>query len=307
MNFSAPFEQIYPKWAEGKAFRIFVLRVDQNHPQVQGNKLYKLRPIIDELKHSEKNGLITFGGAYSNHLYATAAAGKAFGFKTVGIVRGTWANPENETLKAVQEMGMQLHFVSAVQYQAGAAHPDTQNLIAQYPNYVVIPEGALTKSSIRACTDLGTQIRNWLRLHKLENSTAHVWMAIGTGGTAAGVLAGLEASAHLHIVAPTIAGIDRETIKNNLKIAELPDSDAFTLLTNYTFGGFAQRHQILDGFIRNFHLETGILPDPIYTGKVFYACADALEQDKFDTTHTHVLIHTGGLQGWNSTNRYVIS
>ncbi len=300
-----PIELIAPNWANGKAAKVYVLREDQNHPLVQGNKWYKLQPALKEVEQKGLSGIATFGGAYSNHLYATAAACASLGLQSVGIVRGTWADPANKTLQAVQNFGMRLHFIPASLYSAGVHHLEIQHLLGAYPDLLVLPEGALQAESIRTCAAIGDRLRNWKQKY-YPNTETHIWVAIGTGGTAAGILHGLAGSAHLHIVAPTTSGVTEGLILDLLRLAALPEHLNYTLHLDYCFGGFARRNATLDAFIRDFYEQTQVLPDPVYTCKVFYALADQLAKGSFTPGAVHLVVHTGGLQGWNQKNCYVI-
>jgi 1-aminocyclopropane-1-carboxylate deaminase len=282
--------------------RCFVFRDDLNHPVIQGNKLRKLMPHLLAAQANGAKGVLTFGGAFSNHLYAMAAAAQAFGLASVGIVRGTWADPDNQTLTAVRSMGMQLHFVSATDYALGSARSVViQALIAQYNGYYMVPEGACDALGINGCVPLGHTLADLISANGWAAQQTHVLIGAGSCGTATGVLAGLQHSAKLHLIAPTHKGIDREVVYRNQDLAGLPRNEGFEIDYRYTFGGFGRRHADLDAWTKAWIAETGILPDPIYTCKVFYAAMQMMQHLPADSQV--IAVHTGGLQGWNESNR----
>jgi 1-aminocyclopropane-1-carboxylate deaminase len=284
---------------------LFVYRDDLNHPLMQGNKFRKLSGALARIKKSGVPGVISFGGAFSNHLFALAAAGHAMQIPTVGIVRGTWADLNNDTLKAVQSYGMQLHRVSPTAYEAGTQHPELETILQAYPSYEVIPEGGTTSEGIYGCVSLGVEIKQWAETVQ-KGSRVHVFVSMGSGGTATGMIHGLAGAAHTHLVAPTEREISRERIFHLQDLAQIGHNDHFTVYLEYIEGGYGRRTPIINGFINQFKQETGVLCDPVYTCKTFYAAQEMIKKGMFKATDTILLVHTGGLQGWNSTNKHVL-
>ena len=303
----SPIVQIMHHPAKQLGVELYVKRDDLNHTLAQGNKIRKLAPIMLQIKEEGWAGILTFGGAFSNHLIAAAALAHEAKIKSVGIVRGTWADPHNPTLTAVRSLGMQLHFVSATDYALGMKSSVIEELAGMYPDYLVVPEGGYSPAAIKGCIGLGEELKSFILGKGWLQSETVIAIAAGTGGTATGVLEGLDETAHLLIIGPTKKGIDHAMIKNAQLLADLPARVGFSINTNYTFGGFGRAHPELMSFMRQFYLDTQIKPDPIYTGKVFYGVYNLLEKLERGETDTHsirngtkiIMVHTGGLQGWN--------
>jgi 1-aminocyclopropane-1-carboxylate deaminase len=289
-------QKLETSWSDAAGVHLYIVRDDLNHPRVQGNKLRKLAPVLARVVQTNRSGIITFGGAFSNHLYAVAAAAEMLQLGSVGIVRGTWVDLENPTLAAVRAMSMRLHLVSATAYKAGFQHPDVAQVLAQYPDYELIPEGGTTPEAIRGCISLGSDIAHFLQLNCAANTPQHVFIPMGTGGTATGTLHGLSGQALLHIIAPTKSETDRERIYQHQRDAQLPENHAFEIHHDFTFGGFGRRNAALDLFIEQFQQETSIMLDPVYTCKSFYAAKSMLENGSITKGSTVVLIHTGGIR-----------
>jgi 1-aminocyclopropane-1-carboxylate deaminase len=299
----SPIQEIQLPIAMQAGVALYIMRLDLNHSTVQGNKLYKLLPIFERIRQTGAAGLITFGGAYSNHLYATAALAQIYGLASVGVVRGTWADQENETLQALRNFGMQLHFVSATDYQLGVQSAEIQSIIKEYQGFEVIAEGAYSRASILSCRAIGYEISDFVTQQEWVEQEVHIAVCAGTGGTATGILAGLDNHMKLSIFGPTQKGINREMIYNAQLMAGLDRAEHFEVNLDYTFGGFGRRNPILDQFMKDFYVQTGVLPDPVYTCKMFYGITDMIRTGKITTGSKVIMVHSGGLQGWNESNR----
>jgi 1-aminocyclopropane-1-carboxylate deaminase/D-cysteine desulfhydrase-like pyridoxal-dependent ACC family enzyme len=265
---------------------IDVLRLDLVHPVISGNKWYKLQGHWPDVLRSSGT-IITFGGAWSNHLLATACAAGQAGLRSVGIVRGDEPPQLSATLVSAREYGMQLEFISRSQY-AGARDPRfLAQLANRYPGAYIIPEGGAGIPGIRGATDI---------LGTVDTSLyTHILCAVGTGT----MLLGLALAARpgqTVIGVPVLKGVDPLTDSDASLLT--PEQTARTLLlTGYHFGGYARHPQRLLDFINELYRQTGIPSDIVYTGKLFYAVMDSAEKNIFPESSRLLVIHSGGLQG----------
>lgn len=272
--------------AAAAGVRVWIKRDDLNDPYVQGNKARKLAPLLAQ-RHMLK-GILTMGGAYSNHLYAVAYAGAQAGISTVGIVRGTAANLDNATLTAARAAGMHLHRVSKVAYDAGFEDAAMQAIVQQYPDFVQLPSGGNTRAALEACKALGGEIL--AQLPQPLPQPLHICIAAGTGCTAAGLVAGLAGAAHTWVFPAAPLPADG-------LLAQQP-AGHYTVVSPPAGRSFALKSDALLAFARQFRQETGVLLDPIYTLKMAYTLSQMLDKGTFAAGDTLVLVHTGGLQGW---------
>lgn len=276
--------------------RLFIKRDDLLHPEIQGNKWRKLRPVIQKMG-TEKTGMLSFGGPFSNHLHALASAGKVYGFPTIGIVRGLSADLGNHTLAHAQQCGMQLLPVSKVDYEAlkTAELKDVLGHIGREPGegYCLLPEGGDTVEALVSCSAIAAEIR--AQLPSDAGAPLYFCVPAGTGCTAAGVIAGAgEGKVLVFPAAPY--GIDREVILGKIRRAGFEQDVDFEIVAGE--GKFAQMSEELRGFVKDFQQKTGILLDPIYTSKMMLKLYEMLAQGFFPEGSCVVALHTGGLQGW---------
>ena len=262
-----------------------VKREDLLHPIISGNKFRKLKYNLMEARKLGYDTLLTFGGAYSNHILATACAGHENGFKTIGIIRGeeiaaTWK--VNPTLQKARSYGMQFKFVSRAEYRH-RNDPVWQSQVASEcgPVYI-IPEGGSNALGIKGCMEI---------LEEGDDRFDRICCAVGTGATLAGLAESCEP--HQHI-------LGFSALKGDFQIKDIRNfthQSNWTLETSYHFGGYAKSSVTLVNFINSFSKETGILLDPIYTGKLFFGIFDWISKGKFRKGSKILVIHTGGLQG----------
>jgi len=255
-----------------------ILRLDKIHPQISGNKWFKLRYYIEEAKRLDKNTIITFGGAWSNHIIATAAACKLHGFNSTGIIRGEEPPELSPTLQTAKAMGMQLIFVSRDEYQQKKIPGELS-----HGSYVINEGGYGIKGAEGAAT-----IMDYCNK---ENYT-HICCAAGTGTMAAGLV--MAAAGENRIVAVSV-------MKNNPEIGEninqLSNKSNFELIHDYHFGGYAKHDSTLINFMNDFYRSTSVPSDFVYTGKLFYAITNLASKKYFAPGSRLLLIHSGGLQG----------
>lgn len=266
---------------------LFLKRDDLLHPLVSGNKWRKLKYNLMAAQQQGLTTLLTFGGAFSNHLYATAAAGKALGWPTIGVVRGDELarKPRNPTLAFCELCGMRLYFVSRAEYSRKDEGDFMAELHARFGDFYLIPEGGTNELAIQGTAEIMPEI-----ITQLGYAPDYVCCAVGTGGTVAGLMQSAPPQT-------TVLGF------LSLKAADfqLPGSDLLAnrhpLISDYHFGGYAKTTPKLLDFIRTFERNTGVLIEQVYTGKMLFGIDDLARNGFFRAGATVVAVHTGGLQG----------
>lgn len=239
--------------------RILVLREYENHPVVSGNKWWKLKNNLEQARKEERTTLLTFGGAYSNHIYATAAAANLAGFKSIGVIRGEQV--DNPVLSFARSQGMELRFVSRADYKLKAVEEDE--------SVFVIPEGGTNQHAIDACAEWGRKL--------LDIEFDRLYVAVGTGGTMRGLTSGIAGRREV-IGVPVLKGFTGEN-----------------LLADYHHGGYAKMPAELISFCREFREKYGLVIEPVYTGKLFRAVFDQITKGIIRRGSTILVIHTGGI------------
>lgn len=275
---------------------LFLKRDDLLHPLIHGNKWRKMEPLIAELQQEAYKGILTFGGPFSNHIYAVAAAGKRYGFPTAAIVRGQAADLSNPTLTFARSRGMQIFPVSKRDYDAGLESAAVREIIADFPDYFHLPEGGSTLAAARNCIHISQEILD--QLDQEAGGPLFIAVPAGTGCTAAGMIAGLGDAGTVLVFPAAPYGADETSIR--ARIAEIlpgPVPD-FKLIADYCRDGFAAFRPEWINFAADFYLENGVLLDPIYTLKLVYGLFDLLSKGYFPAGSTVVAVHTGGLQAW---------
>jgi 1-aminocyclopropane-1-carboxylate deaminase/D-cysteine desulfhydrase-like pyridoxal-dependent ACC family enzyme len=292
----SPLQQITGHPGADKDIQLFVKRDDLLHPDIQGSKARKLAPVLDLARQHFPDGIITFGGAFSNHLHAVAIAGHLFDIPTVGILRGTYVDVQNPTLKTCADHGMTLIPLPKATY-ASHKQDDYGYWRASYPKAYILPEGGNTPDAVLHCTNISAEILAQLPPESL-NRPLHICTPAGTGCTAAGVAAGLPASKGSTWVFPASSdNLEWETIRQLLPPGMLETPD-IRWIPDYICGGFARWDQNVMDFVHPFHQQTGIMPDPVYTAKMLYGIFDLLTKGAFQEGSCIVALHTGGQQGW---------
>lgn len=266
---------------------------------VQGNKWRKLEPVLQQVQTGRYEGILTYGGPFSNHLHATAAAGRLFGIPTAAIVRGLTVDGTNPTLQFAQAAGMQLHHVAKRDYDQKTDSSAVAAIQSLYPTYFHLPEGGSSLESAQNCRQIAQEIL--VQLEAAEIQAAHrlfVAVPAGTACTAAGLALGLPQNIPLLVFPAAPYGVDLSTFQAFGTGLEGGYSAPPTLVTDYIFDGFAVFRPELLTFAEAFKTQTGILLDPLYTVKMMYGLFDMLQSGFFPEKCTIVAVHTGGLQGW---------
>jgi 1-aminocyclopropane-1-carboxylate deaminase len=277
-----------------KGIRLFIKRDDLIHHEVSGNKWRKLQLNIEHAVHQKKEGILTFGGAYSNHLLATASACRLYGLRSIGIVRGEeLTSSSNPTLKRCEELGMELLFVSREEYGMRNEKMYQEELSYRFSLMHIVPEGGANYLGMIGCQQI---------LKETNNDYDLVAVAQGTTATSCGVLTSISAHTRLWVV-PVLKGFDSLSEMNKMLLGSGFEKEMIfelfsqmEVLGDYHFGGYASYNKELLDLIEGMYRQNDLPLDPIYTGKAMFALLNEIE--KRDLRNIRVMfIHTGGIQG----------
>jgi len=254
-----------------------------------GNKWRKLKYNLQAATDARQNMLLTFGGAWSNHIYATAAAGRYIGFDTIGIIRGEHPERLSTTLEFAQECGMQLKFISRSEYRLKSSADFIQNLHDEFGDFYLLPEGGSNSLALKGVAEL---------LDEIDIGFDVITTACGTAATLAGLAGGINTTQTAQGYAVLKDGdFLNSEVEHFLSDAAIKAEGRWDIDTSYHFGGYAKTDQVLLDFILGFKNEFGITLDAVYTGKMFYGLFDQIKKQAFPRGTTVVAVHTGGLQG----------
>ncbi len=296
-NPTVSIQEIRNRITSDAGVHLSLLREDQNHVSIQGNKYWKLFYNIKEAIAQQASCVITFGGAFSNHIHATAAATKASGIPSIGIIRGERPEPLNPTLNFAEQQGMQLEFVSRNTYRNKHEPEYIQSLRDTYPGCYIIPEGGTNPLAIKGC-------KEWAKKRVPTNDYDIICIPVGTGGSITGWI----------LTHPHIRIIGYSSLKGNFlqkDVANLiqqnqsknTDYHQWEINNEYHFGGYARHKPKLIQFINDFKRTSDIQLDPIYTGKMMYGIMNQIQNNHFPKGSRILAIHTGGLQGLEGFNQ----
>ena len=279
-------EMVFPNGIE-----LYIKREDLLHPIISGNKFRKLKYNIQEAKRLGHTILLTFGGAFSNHILAVAGAGAEFGFKTIGVIRGEELESkiqENPTLVKAQEFGMQFYFVSRTAYRDKEETSFISHLHEKYGNFYLVPEGGTNNLAIKGCEEILTDTD--------KEYFTHIICAVGTGGTISGLINSSSEKQQIIGFSSLKGAFLSEVIRNFVSKTNWSIND------NYHFGGYGKVTDELIQFLNSFYSQTAIPLDPVYTGKMVFGILDWIEKGYFPPNAKILMIHTGGLQGIKGMN-----
>lgn len=271
---------------EIRDIEVFIKREDLIHPIVSGNKFRKLKYNLLQAKAENKTTLLTFGGAFSNHIAAVAFAGKENGFKMVGVIRGDELSSkieENPTLRFAKSCGMDFEFVSREAYrnkEIGAFHE-------KYGDFYIIPEGGFNELAVKGCHEILTVD---------DARFGYVCCAVGTGGTISGIIN----SSHPNQKILGFPALKGDFLENEIR--KFATNQNWELISDYHFGGYAKVPPELISFMNRFSKLHKFLLDPVYTAKMVFGVMDRIEKDYFPNGSKILLIHTGGIQGIEGIN-----
>jgi 1-aminocyclopropane-1-carboxylate deaminase len=282
---TTPLIELTTTLSQERGLRLLVKREDLNHPFVSGNKWWKLKYNLEEAVRIGHDTLLTFGGAYSNHIFATAAAGKELGLKTIGIIRGEETLPLNHTLAFAENCGMKLHYVSREVYRKKTEPTFIQQLQKQFGNFYLIPEGGTNELAVKGCIEWAQQFN--------EIEFNYLCLPVGTGGTMAGMVAGIAPSKKIIGFSSLKGGIFLEK-----EIRNLTSSKNYNGVVNadYHFGGYGKMTSELKNFIQEMQTSHQLPLDMVYMGKMIFGIFDLVRNNYFRRDSMVLILHTGGLQ-----------
>lgn len=294
----SPNQKIQHPILQDMGIELFIKREDKIHEFVSGNKFRKLKYNIEEAKKQKHHTILTFGGAYSNHIAATAAAGKISGFNTIGVIRGEELGKDltntlegNPTLQWAAHHGMQFYFISREDYKRKTTPLFIDSLREKFGDFYLIPEGGTNDLAVQGCKEI---------ISDQDQDFDVICSPVGTGGTIAGIINASKKNQEI-IGFPALKGdfLSKE-------ISKYTQQTNWKLIKKYHFGGYGKINVQLIEFINSFTLQQKITLDPIYTGKMLFGIFDLIKQGAFSKNTRILAIHTGGLQGVSGMNKMLI-
>lgn len=285
---------------KAKQVEIFIKREDLLHPHISGNKFRKLKYNLREARKQKKKKILTFGGAFSNHISAIAAAGMEFGFASIGVIRGEELGKDlkktlsqNPTLQFAASCGMELFFINRERYREFTRNFQNPKVILEelqekFGDFYLLPEGGTNKLAIKGCEEI---------LSQKDQSFDYICCPIGTGGTMSGIIN--ASSNHQKVLG--FSALKGDFLKEEIQ-KNTPHKN-WEIIPDFHFGGYAKVNKNLINFINTFKKEYGVSLDPIYTGKMMFGIFDLLEKGYFGKHSDILAVHTGGLQGIAGMNR----
>lgn len=297
---ASPLQLLEHPLLKQKQLKFFLKRDDllvlDEHQGLCGNKVRKLHYNLLEARKQGFQTILTFGGAFSNHIVATASAGQLFGFKTIGVIRGE-ENPNNPSLSFAQKCGMHLHYVSRSMYREKEKETFIEALQAKFGSFYLIPEGGTNSLALKGCEAITSEIKEQL------DRWDYLCVACGTGGTLGGIIAGSAGRGKIIGFSALKGNFLTNEVHALLQahLNQVPDN--WHLQTDYHFGGFAKFKPNLIEFINDFKSWSSISLEPIYTGKMMYGIFDLIKKNYFPPNSSIIAVHTGGLQGIQGFNQ----
>jgi 1-aminocyclopropane-1-carboxylate deaminase len=292
VNFPSPIQTLrHPKFSYHNV-NVVIKRDDLIHPVISGNKYRKLKYNLAQIKQDNRQGIISFGGAYSNHIHALAFACMQHNIPCVGVIRGYEQYATNATLSQAQRWGMQLHFVDKNTYRHRDSVEYQQTLLQHFPNYVLVPEGGSNSQALIGVADVINELNQQL-------SFQHLITAVGSGGTLAGLISASHNEQKIWGIAVLKQAEYLEQKINQLLGNKAPKMTNWQLIHHYHQGGYAKIPPDYLQWLWSISQQLAIPFEPIYTGKMLAGFFDLLDKGYFNAGETVVLLHTGGLQGIN--------
>ena len=284
-----PVEEIIDPLLALHGVRLLIKRLDRVHAVISGNKWYKLKYNLLAAREQGHDTLLSFGGAYSNHIHALAGAGKEYGFNTIGVIRGEAHEPLNATLQFAHHQGMRLHYFKRADYRLKNTSPVIDRLHDIFGDFYLLPEGGTNALAVKGASEIVADI---------DADVDVVACACGTGGTLAGIVAGLiDGTCALGVAVLKGAAFLRDDVRRLLAESGCDERYNWSINLDYHFGGYAKTRPELLAFLHRFERQHGVLLDPVYTAKLMYALYAMIEKGCFARGTTVLALHTGGLQG----------
>ncbi|MEL7120744.1 MAG: pyridoxal-phosphate dependent enzyme [Bacteroidota bacterium] len=296
VNTISPLEVIHHPLLQEKQIQLRIKRDDllslDEGNTFGGNKWRKMKYNLMHAREKGYDTILTFGGAYSNHIVATASAGRIFGFKTIGIIRGEEHLPLNSSLAYARQAGMKLHYISRTTYKLKNTAAFLSSLQDQFGAFYLIPEGGTNKLALQGCQELASEL-----LAQCSKTPDFITVCCGTGGTMAGLVSAWPEASKI-IGFPALKGnFMADEIIKCLDLLDMKSKSNWIINGDYHFGGYAKFKPGLVNFINTFFETHNIPLDPIYTGKMMFGLFDLIKKGFFPKGTDIVSIHTGGLQG----------
>jgi len=283
-------QKIESSFLKSNGINLYVKREDLIHPTISGNKWRKLKYNFIEAEKRGHKAILTFGGAFSNHIAATASAANQYGFSSIGVIRGDELTPaSNSTLKQAHELGMQLYFVSRQDYKNRNEPAFLGELESKFGDFYVIPEGGSNALAVKGCAEIVPEI---------EIDFDHLVTAVGSGGTLAGLACGLDGTRKALGIS-VLKGVNYldEEVAGLIATHKEGGFRNWEINHDHHLGGYAKFNDQLIDFINKFYTDHQLLLDPVYTGKMMLAIYNLIEKKYFESNTNVVALHTGGLQG----------
>ncbi|HKB84771.1 MAG TPA: pyridoxal-phosphate dependent enzyme [Ignavibacteriaceae bacterium] len=284
----APLVKISDPLLKKNKLSLYIKREDLIHPYIFGNKWYKLKYNLIEAEKQNKKTLLTFGGAYSNHIFAVAAAGSIFGFKTIGIIRGEEHLPFNPVLNFAKKRNMLINYVSRTDYRKRADEDFISKLHKVYGNFYLLPEGGTNEFAVKGCAEIPSTI---------DINYEYICTACGTGGTIAGLIAGALPGTKV-LGFPVLKGANflRQKTAELLSQSQSSPSGNYEMFMDYHFGGYAKSNNTLLSFIRDFNKKNNFMADSIYFGKMLFGIYDLIRKGYFIKNKTIIAINSAPVE-----------
>lgn len=293
---ASPLQRLQSAFLDNAGIQLYVKRDDLIHPLFGGNKWRKLKYNLIYARQHQLETLLTFGGAWSNHIYATAAAGQHFGFNTIGLIRGEPHNPLNTTLSFATACGMKLQYIDREQYRHKYEPAFLNSLKHQFGDVYILPEGGSNALAVKGCREIVHEISS-----ELNGTYDVICCACGTGATLAGLIAAIEnekaASARSAIGFSALKGGEFLITEVGNFLDNIKTASNWRIENRFHFGGYAKINDELITFMRQFHSQYDIELDAVYTAKMFYGLFELIKAGTFKPGTVIVAVHSGGQQG----------
>lgn len=293
---NSPLQRLQSSFLDKANVQLFIKRDDLVHPQFGGNKWRKLKYNLVYARDNQFDTLLTFGGAWSNHIYATAAAGKYFGFNTIGLIRGEQHSPLNATLSFAEECGMKLHYINREQYRKKSEPAFLKKIKQQFGHIYILPEGGSNSLALKGCSEIVQEINN-----EMDRPFDVICCASGTGATLAGLIFAIEAEEtttnKTAIGFSALKGGDFLTTEVNNFLGNKRTKSNWRIESRFHFGGYAKINNELIRFMHQFKYQYDITLDAVYTAKMFYGLFELIKSGTFKPGTVIIAVHSGGLQG----------
>ncbi|MDX2195877.1 MAG: pyridoxal-phosphate dependent enzyme [Cytophagales bacterium] len=285
----SPEQRVCGHEGDRRGIELMVKRDDLIHTHISGNKWRKLKYNLLHTVANDYDTILTFGGAYSNHIYATACAGNMFNINTIGIIRGDDPDIENTTLAYAASQGMKLDFVSREYYKLKNEARVLKDLAQKYGTFWLIPEGGCNAEGMKGCQEMWSEIDT--------SYYTHVIVPCGTGATMAGLIAAAPDAVNVIGISVLKGGFMKAAVRNLLNTYFHTQHESWEVIENYHFGGYAKTNEMLNIFLEHFHNSNDFKIEHVYSGKMFFAIFEMIKSGYFPEGSRILAIHTGGLRG----------